>query len=117
MQAESIAELERAGGGAIVGDDRLGVSGAVAVDVLDRVLEGVDDAHREDQREELLGPVGLGRRRDDGSIARTRSSPRSSTPRSRSAASAPRQERGGDVGVHEQRLGRVADARGAGPWR
>ena len=40
------AALERAGGVVVAGDDRLGVAGAVRVDVLDRLLDGVDDAAR-----------------------------------------------------------------------
>ena len=44
------------------------------VDVVDRLLDGVDDPHGQDQREELLGPVGLAspQRPTDRSRARAR---------------------------------------------
>src|SRR5215204_2914742 len=50
-------QLEGARGGGAAGHDRLGMAGAVAVDVLDRLLGGVDDLDREHEREELLGEV------------------------------------------------------------
>ena len=81
------------------------------VDVVDRLLVGVDDAHGEDQRQELLGPVGLGGRRDrrvDLDHARIAAQLDAALAQRRERA---RQEGGGDVAVHEQRLGRVAHAR------
>ena len=99
------------------GDDRLRVAGAVAVDVLDRLLERVDDADGQLQVEVLGVPVLLARPAPTSTppaAARARSSPTSSTPASRRSASDAGQELRGDRGVDEQRLGRVADA---GPLR
>ena len=109
------AELERPRGRGVARDDRLGVAGAVGVDVLDRLLGGADDLHREHEREELLRPVGLGRpRRRSRRSPRTASSPRSSTPAARSEPSTRGRNSAGDGLVHEQRLGGVADARALG---
>ena len=74
-------------------------------------LDGVHDPHRQDQREELLAPVGVARRRD-GRIDR----PHALVAAQLDALGAQRgerarEERRGDIGVHEQRLGRVARAR------
>ena len=92
------------------------------VDVLDRLLERVDDAHREHQGEELGVPVLVGRlaeRRRPASpaSARARPSTRSSTPCALQRAQRARQELGRRVGVDEQRLGGVADAGALAPWR
>ena len=44
----------------VVGQDRVGVVRAVAVDVRDRLVERVDDLDADDRREVFLGPVLLG---------------------------------------------------------
>ena len=92
------AELERARGGRVASVTIASEwPRAVAVDVLDRLLDGVDDAHREDQREELGVPVRLGRAASDRhaspASARVRSSTRSSTPAVAQRAQRARQER------------------------
>ena len=110
------AELERARRCRVARDDRLRVAGAVRVDVLDRLLDGVDDADGEHEREELRRPSPRRSRRrapppvagERRACARRRAARR---PRPRSAAQRARQERRRGVGVDEQRLGGVADAR------
>ena len=97
---------------AVVGHDRLGVAGAVRVHVVDRLLDGVDDPHGEDQGEELLAPVGLGRLRDRRVDRRAPARRRAARRRARAAPP----ERAGRNAVshrrvHEQRLGRVARPR------
>ena len=72
---------------------------------------GVDHADRELEREVLGVPVLLGRlvhRRLPGPPRARGRRRAASTPASRERPQRPRQERLGDVGVHEQRLGRVA---------
>src|SRR5271154_6253714 len=51
------AELEGPGGSRVARDDRLGVSAAVAADVLDRLLHRVDNANGEGEAEVLARPV------------------------------------------------------------
>src|SRR5258706_9908105 len=51
------AALERARRSRVAGDDRLGVTAAVAPDVLDRLLDGVDDRDGEHEREVFRVPV------------------------------------------------------------
>ena len=96
------------------GDDRLGMAAAVSVDVSDRLLGRVDDADRELEREVLGVPVLIARGVDRHVAGRGPSAlvavQRRRRPRCR-ASKVPGQERGRHVGVHEQRLGRVADAR------
>ena len=50
---------ERVGGREALGHDRLGVAGRVALDVVDRLLHGVDGAHRQHEVEVLGRPVVL----------------------------------------------------------
>ncbi len=52
--ALSISARKRSAGGRVLGDDRVGVVRAVAVDMGDRAVDPVDDAHRED-RVEIFG--------------------------------------------------------------
>src|SRR3954451_20288850 len=58
------AELERPRGGRVAREDRLRVARPVRVNVLDRLLRGRDDLHREHERQELLRPVRLAGRRN-----------------------------------------------------
>ena len=90
---------ERVGGAEILRHDRLGVPGAVGLDVVDRLLDRVDGAHGEHQVEVLGRPVLLGRqggsarraprRRPRRRAARRRAS-RSATPIGASSGSASR---------------------------
>ena len=57
------AQLERARRDGVPGHDRLRVAAAVGVDVLDRLLDGVDDLHGQHERQELLVPVRVASRR------------------------------------------------------
>ena len=80
----------------VLGDDRVGVLRAVLRDVRDRLVERVDDAHREDRRQVLGVPVVLGRA--PSSRARARASARSRaarrpSPRRLAAAAAARARR------------------------
>src|SRR4051794_32715391 len=86
-------ELERARGCRVEGDDRLRVAAAVAPDVIDRLIDGGDDRHRERRAEVLRRPVvsaaGSARSPAAGAArACARSSARSVTPASLSASAA-----------------------------
>ena len=112
MQAESIPSWKARAAVAVVGHDRLGMPGAVRVHVLDGVLVGVDDAHGEDQRQELLAPSRTRRpARPTGRSRRTRAIAAQLDAALAQRRERARQEGGGDVAMHEQRLGRVAHAR------
>ena len=83
---------------------------------VDRLLDGVDDADREDQREELGREVLVGRVDEGAVVGAARGGAGALVQAQLDAGLAQRHERarqelGGDVGVHEQRLRRVADAR------
>ena len=86
--------------------------GGVAVDVLDGLLDGVDHAHGEDQVEVLRGPVVLVGRRD---LEARRGGAGALAAAQLHAAVGQRAEQVGEqiapVGVHQQRLHRVAHAR------
>ncbi len=95
-----------------MGDDRLRVAAAVGVDVLDRLTHRVDDADCELQRQVLAVPILLGgrrhrdvRRRPPRALVAVEHDPRLAERAERAG-----EERIGDAGVDEQRLGRVADA-------
>ena len=87
---------------------------AVRVDVVDRLLGRVDDPDRHLERQILArpshprsaAPIAIARRQRAHALVAVQP-----TPASASAASAPGRKAAGDVGVDEQRLGRVADAR------
>ena len=53
--AESTSLQEPLGGGHVLGDDAIGVMRAVGLDMVDRRLEAIDDAHGDD-RVEIFGP-------------------------------------------------------------
>ena len=67
----TIAEVdllqEPLGGGLVLGDDAIGMMRAVGLDVVDRRLEAVDDAHGND-RVEIFGPPVLFARRSHSSV-------------------------------------------------
>ena len=105
---------EAVGGPQVVGDDRLAVAAAVAGDVGDGGVEGVDHPHRQLQVEELGGVVvvgGDGRHpvAEDLAGGLVADQLDALEPRGHLA-----EERGGDVAVHEQRLGGVAHRRALG---
>ena len=60
--ALSTRAVNSPGGRQVAGDDRVGVLRAVAVDVLDRLVERVDDLDRNDRAQVLGGVIVLGRR-------------------------------------------------------
>ena len=102
-------------GGVRIGDDRVGVMRAVALDVSDRLVERSDDLDADDRGQVFLAPVGLGR----GDEVRAGHAIQQGE-RGRIAAHLDallcehradrRQEPGRHVGMHEQRLGSVARA-------
>src|SRR5690554_5288480 len=51
---------EPAGPGVVLGDDAVGMLGAVTVDVLDCAIQAVDHTHRKNRRQVLFVPVVLG---------------------------------------------------------
>src|SRR4051812_1790125 len=113
------ALLERAGGRRVGSHDRLGVARAVLVDVLDRLLDGVDDLHREHEREELGVPVLVGGLPQRGGEVLAGGRVRAPVDAQLDALrlqrpQRTRQELGRGIDVDEQRLGGVADA---GPLR
>jgi hypothetical protein len=92
------------------------VARAEAVHVLDRVFDRVDHPDGEHEREELLGVV-LVSRLGEGHVTaqRTRALVTAQLDAGvMQRAQRPGQEDVGDVRVHEQRLGRVADPRPLG---
>ena len=113
--AASTSAVKRLGGRQVAGDDGLGVAGAVPADVVDGAVEVVDDRHAH-----LRGPGTPGRSPRRSPLPswpgrrslRARSSPTSSTPSRRGRDHG--QEGLGHGLVHDQRLGRVADARPLG---
>ena len=118
--AASTSPVKRRAAAAVLGDDGLGVAGAVAADVLEGGVEVVDDADRHLQavelgvvvllRDRVVGDArgvglgaGLGVGVEDDALPRER--------RERLG-----EELGGDGPVDEERLGGVAHARAGGSW-
>ena len=107
--AESTSAANRRAAARSLGDDRLGVAGGPAADVLDRLVEVGDDGRGDVEGEVLGRPVLVGGRhhpvvRREGRVAVDGHAG------VLQRGDDPRQELVGDVGVHEQRLGGVADA-------
>src|SRR5690606_17688875 len=100
---------ELARGGEAFGNDRIGVVGAVMIDVLDCLVERVDDLDRDGGTEEL-GPVVLvGRsRRPTNERAGARATADGYFMRFKGSGH-PREKLAGHGDVDEQRLGGVAD--------
>ena len=108
------ARQELLGGRGVVRHDRLGVVRAVAVHVLDRLVERLHDLHREDGRAVLGPPVVLG---SGGEGEGRREARASSRRRAARCPASPRRESSGTrnsprrLAMDEQRLGRVAGGR------
>ena len=102
---------EPLGGGEVGRDDRLGVAGAVAGDVGDGIVEGVDNGDRQDLVEILRVPVGrLGGLHVWDELPGGRVAAKLD-PSLKSASAAMGRKYGGDRAMDQERLGRVADAR------
>ncbi len=112
---EFTSRRKRIARGVALGDDGLGVVGAVALDVLDRLVDRIHHANGEHLGEELgvvvvLGGAPMRQRHRPGSPA-LRSQTRSSTPSSRQRARDREQQARRRLAVDQQRLGGVAHRR------
>ena len=86
----------------ITGDDRLGMAGAVGVDVLDGIVETIDECQRNVHREKLGAQLFLG-----GIVVH-------GDPGPLQGADEPRSGGVGDAGVDQQCLSGIADTRATG---
>ena len=109
--AESTSSRNARAAVGVVGDDRVGVVRAVALDMRDRLVDAVDDFRGDDRVEIFGGPVVLGRgfhARVGACTVRRRRAPRSRRRPASSTSGFRCVVRGRPV--DQQRLGRAADA-------
>ena len=105
---------EPACGGLVRGGDDFGMVGGVPAHVVDRLRQVVDHAHGDDQVEELGRIVVLARRRCVGQQRPGRRIAADLDPARAQRRAGRGQEPRRDVGVHQQRLQRIAHARPRG---
>ena len=95
--------------GLVLGHDAVGVVGAVSLDMVDRRVETVDDADRDDRVEIFRAPVLFARRRHPRiGLTRRRIAAHGAAGLDQRVDQLPQQERG-DRAMHEQGFGCAAD--------
>ena len=100
---------ERLGGGIVPSDDRLGMAGAIGVDMADGGIKAVHDFDGQDERVELLVPVLLGGLSRFGQKGACLLIPPHFHPCISQLRAEERQEGSRDIPMHQQRFGTVAD--------